>query len=63
MPATRRHRGARRTIGGARGCSRCHGSGAQKGIGYTVDVPDSLEVKVELEIDDDESSLEIELTW
>ena len=48
--------------GGARGCSRCHGSGAQKGIGYTVDVPDSLEVKVELEIDDDESSLEIELT-
>jgi amphi-Trp domain-containing protein len=35
----------------------------REGIRYTVDVPDTLEVKVELEIEDDESSLEIELKW
>jgi len=35
----------------------------QEGIRYTVAVPDSLVVAVELEIEDDESSLEIELTW
>ncbi len=33
------------------------------GLRYTIDVPDSLVLAVELEIEDDESSLEIELRW
>lgn len=34
-----------------------------EGIRYTVDVPDEVTLEVEYELDDDESSLEIELTW
>jgi amphi-Trp domain-containing protein len=34
-----------------------------EGIRYTVDVPDQVKLEVEYELDDDESSLEIEITW
>jgi amphi-Trp domain-containing protein len=33
------------------------------GIRYTVEVPDRVEVEVELEIGEDGSSLEIEINW
>jgi amphi-Trp domain-containing protein len=33
------------------------------GMRFTVNVPDELNVKIELEIDSDERELEIELTW
>ena len=34
-----------------------------EGIRYTVDVPDEVTLEVEYELDDDESSLEIEIKW
>lgn len=33
------------------------------GTHFTVNVPDEVELKVELEIESDERELEIELTW
>jgi amphi-Trp domain-containing protein len=33
------------------------------GVTFKVHVPDELQLKVELEIEDDGSELEIELTW
>ncbi|HEX4691488.1 MAG TPA: amphi-Trp domain-containing protein [Solirubrobacteraceae bacterium] len=33
------------------------------GISFKVRVPDEVQLKVEFEIEDDESELEIELTW
>ena len=33
------------------------------GMRFTVNVPDELEVKIELEIESDKRELEIELTW
>jgi amphi-Trp domain-containing protein len=33
------------------------------GIAFKVHVPDEVQLKVELEIEDDGSELEIELTW
>jgi amphi-Trp domain-containing protein len=33
------------------------------GVTFKVHVPDQLQLKVELEIEDDGSELEIELTW
>jgi amphi-Trp domain-containing protein len=33
------------------------------GMKFTVNVPDELNVKIELEIESDERELEIELTW
>ena len=33
------------------------------GMRYTVDVPDTVMLKVELELGDDENELEIEITW
>jgi amphi-Trp domain-containing protein len=33
------------------------------GMRFTVNVPDELDVKIELEIETDERELEIELTW
>jgi amphi-Trp domain-containing protein len=33
------------------------------GMRFTVNVPDQLEVKIELEIESDKRELEIELTW
>ena len=33
------------------------------GMRFTVNVPDELDVKIELEIESDERELEIELTW
>ena len=35
----------------------------REGISFRVHVPDEVELKVELEIEDDGSELEIELTW
>ncbi len=35
----------------------------REGLRFTVDVPDTIELEVELEIGDDGSSLEIELSW
>ncbi len=36
---------------------------ARDGLRYTVKVPPEVRLKVEVEIGDDESELEIELTW
>jgi amphi-Trp domain-containing protein len=33
------------------------------GMRFTVNVPDELDVKIELEIESDKRELEIELTW
>jgi amphi-Trp domain-containing protein len=33
------------------------------GMRFTVNVPDELDVKIELEIESDRRELEIELTW
>jgi amphi-Trp domain-containing protein len=33
------------------------------GMHFTLNVPDEVRVKVELEVGDDETELEIELTW
>ena len=33
------------------------------GMRFTINVPDELDVKIELEVDSDERELEIELTW
>jgi amphi-Trp domain-containing protein len=33
------------------------------GVKFTVDVPDEVQLKVELDIETDERELEIELTW
>jgi amphi-Trp domain-containing protein len=33
------------------------------GIRFTVDVPDEVELKVEIEVESGERELEIELTW
>ncbi|HMJ32307.1 MAG TPA: amphi-Trp domain-containing protein [Baekduia sp.] len=33
------------------------------GMRFTVNVPDTVELKIELEIEDDKRELEIELTW
>ena len=36
---------------------------ARDGIAFKVRVPDEVELKVELEVEDDGTELEIELTW
>ena len=36
---------------------------SRNGISFKVRVPDEVDVKVEFEIEDDGSELEIELTW
>lgn len=33
------------------------------GLKFTIDVPDQVEVEVEMEIDDEGSSFEIEINW
>jgi amphi-Trp domain-containing protein len=33
------------------------------GMRFTINVPDTVELKVELEVEDDKRELEIELTW
>ena len=33
------------------------------GIHFTVNVPDEVDLKIELEVESDERELEIELTW
>jgi amphi-Trp domain-containing protein len=33
------------------------------GMRFTVNVPDTVELKIELEVEDDKRELEIELTW
>ena len=35
----------------------------REGVSFKVHVPDEVELKVELEIEDDGGELEIELTW
>lgn len=35
----------------------------REGIRFVVDVPDEVEMELEFELGDDESSLEIELSW
>ena len=35
----------------------------REGLKFTVDVPDQVEVELELEIGDDGKSLEIEINW
>lgn len=35
----------------------------REGIRFTVEVPDAVEMEVEYELGEDESSLEIEITW
>jgi len=35
----------------------------KEGLKYTVRVPDEVTMEVEMEIDDDKSKLEIEITW
>lgn len=35
----------------------------REGVRYTVDVPDQVDLEIEFEIEDNEASLEIELTW
>jgi amphi-Trp domain-containing protein len=36
---------------------------SRDGLRYTVDVPDTVELEVELEIGNDGSSLEVEISW
>jgi len=36
---------------------------AREGLKFVVDVPDQVEVELELEIGDDGNSLEIEINW
>ena len=36
---------------------------SKEGRRYTVEVPDQVEIEVELEIGDDGSTLEIEISW
>lgn len=35
----------------------------REGIRYTVDVPDEIEFKLEIEVGDDGSEIEVELSW
>ena len=35
----------------------------REGIRYTVPVPDEVDLKVEVEIDDDGAEIEVEITW
>jgi amphi-Trp domain-containing protein len=33
------------------------------GVRFTIDVPDEVQLKLEVEIDDDGSEIEVEITW
>lgn len=35
----------------------------REGIRYTVDVPDEIQFKLEIEVGDDGSEIEVELSW
>jgi amphi-Trp domain-containing protein len=35
----------------------------REGVHYTIDVPDEIDLEVELEVKDDGTELEIELSW
>jgi amphi-Trp domain-containing protein len=35
----------------------------REGVRFTIDVPDEVELKLEVEIEDDGSEIEVEITW
>lgn len=36
---------------------------SREGVRYTVDVPDEVDLKVEVEVDSDGSEIEVEISW
>jgi amphi-Trp domain-containing protein len=35
----------------------------REGVRFTIEVPDEVQLKLEVEIDDDGSEIEVEITW